>query len=66
MTTPSDYRAFSSDCVRWSESAKDASQRQILTDLAGLWENAAKSMEHHITLGADKTALFKELRSKLD
>jgi hypothetical protein len=66
MTTPAEYRDFAIDCLRWTETAKDAAQRQTLMQIGRLWMNAASLMDQHLTLVADKPALLRELRAKLD
>jgi hypothetical protein len=66
MTTTTDYRDFACDCLRWTEQAKDASERDTLIGIARLWLNVAARLDRHITLASDGTALLRELRAKLD
>jgi hypothetical protein len=66
VTTAAEYNSFAQDCMRWAKEAKDASQRDILIGTARLWAKTALRLEWHITMAANKTLLFKELRSMLD
>ena len=67
MTTPMDYREFAQDCMRWAETAKDASQRDTLIGIGRMWLRTAELMdEGHILLTNDPAAIFQELRAKLD
>jgi hypothetical protein len=66
MTTTTDYRDFAFDCLRWTEQAKDASERDTLIGIARLWLNVATQLDRHIALASDSAVLLRELRSKLD
>jgi hypothetical protein len=66
MTTTTDYRDFAHDCLRWTEQAKDASERDTLIDIAQLWLNVASRLDQHIALANDGAAIQRELRAKLD
>jgi hypothetical protein len=66
MTTPADYRGFAIDCFRWAEQVDDASQREILNDIARLWKNVAIKMDAHMTMSNAVPALLRDLRAKLD
>jgi hypothetical protein len=66
MTTPAEYRGFAVDCFRWAEQARDASQRETLTDIARLWKNIAVKMDQYVTLAGDDSIRARELRSKLN
>ncbi len=66
MTTPAEYREFASDCLRWTERASNASQRDNLTEIARQWMNAASRLDQHLILASDGPALLREMRAKLD
>ena len=66
MTTTTDYRDFACDCLRWTEQAKDASERDTLIGIAQLWLNAASRLDRHIALASDGAVILAELRAKLD
>ena len=66
MTTTTDYRNFACDCLRWTEQAKDASERDTLIGVARLWLNVATRLDRHIARASDGGAILRELRAKLD
>lgn len=66
MTTITDYRDFAFDCLRWTEQAKDASERETLIGIARLWLNVATRLDRHIALASDSGVIRRELRAKLD
>ena len=46
MVTPSQQmREFALECLRWSEMADSASQRDMMVQLAKMWMNAASQIE---------------------
>ena len=66
MTTPTDYRNFALDCLRWAEETSDASQRETLVGMARVWMRTALLIDEGAPMVTDQSALFKELREKLD
>jgi len=66
MTTTTDYRNFACDCLRWTEQAKDASERDTLIGIARLWLNVATRLDRHIALASDGAVIRRELRARLD
>jgi hypothetical protein len=66
MTTTTDYRNFACDCLRWTEQAKDASERDTLIGIARLWLNVATRLDRHIARADDGAVLSRQLRAKLD
>jgi hypothetical protein len=42
MVTSQEMRDFALDCLRWSEETENASQRDIMVQLAKTWMHAAK------------------------
>ena len=66
MTTTTDYRDFAFDCLRWTDQAKDASERDTLIGIARLWLNVATRLDRHIVLANDGAMILRELRAKLD
>jgi len=63
MVTPQEMREFALECLRWSEETDNASQRDIMVQLAKSWMNAASQIERHVAAGGDA---FDDLRKKLD
>ncbi len=41
MTTPSDYRRYAEECLRWAREAKTDIERQQLLEMANAWVQAA-------------------------
>jgi len=66
VTTPTDFRHFALDCLRWAEETTDAAQRETLVAMARLWMRTALLVEEGAPMVPDQSALFKELRQKLD
>jgi hypothetical protein len=66
MTTTADYRDFARDCLRWTEQAKNASERDTLIGIAQLWLNVAAQLDRHIASANDGAVLLRELRARLD
>jgi hypothetical protein len=66
MTTTTDYRDFARDCLRWTEQAKDASERDTFVGIARLWLNVATRLDRHIASASDGAVILRELRAKLD
>jgi hypothetical protein len=66
MTTTADYRDFALDCLRWTEQAKDASERDTLIGIARLWLNVATRLDRHIAQASDGGMILRQLRAKLD
>jgi len=56
-------REFALECLRWSEETDNASQRDIMVQLAKTWMNAADQIDRHVNAGAE---LHEDLRRKLD
>ena len=63
MVTPQEMREFALECLRWSEETDNASQRDIMVQLAKTWMNAANQIDRHV---ADGGEAFADLRPKLD
>ena len=63
MVTPQEMREFALECLRWSEETDNASQRDIMIQLAKSWMNAASQIERHVAAGGEA---FADLRQKLD
>ena len=61
--TPQEMRLFALDCLRWSEETDNASQRDIMVQLAKTWMNAANQIDRHVDAGHET---FPDLRPKLD
>lgn len=66
MTTTTDYRDFAFDCLRWTEQARNASERDMLIGIAQLWLNVATRLDRHTALAGSDAASPRELRAKLD
>jgi hypothetical protein len=66
MTTTTDYRDFACDCLRCTEQARNASERDTLIGIARLWLNVATRLARHIALANDGAVILPELRAKLD
>ena len=66
MTSPTDYREFALDCVRWAENASDSSQRQILHDMARHWLKIAIEVERAAPFVDDESRFQTLLKSRLD
>jgi hypothetical protein len=63
MVTAQEMRTFALECLRWADETDDASQREIMIELAKTWMNAANQIELHVATGAQ---LVRDLRAKLD
>jgi hypothetical protein len=63
MITPNDMRSFAMDCLRWSKEAGDASQRDIIFQLAKTWMATASVLERQSDV---KGKAPSDLRNKLD
>lgn len=61
--TPQEIRLFASDCVGWSDAARDASQRDLIVRIARSWINIASALERRLDNGQ---RVDPDLRSKLD
>jgi hypothetical protein len=64
MVTPVEMRLFALDCLRWSDEAHDASQRDLIQQVAHSWMNTAAKLERHV--GDDGDLPLGDLRSKLN
>ena len=65
MVTPQEMRLFASDCLRWAdEAAANASQRDLMLDVAKAWMNTASSIERYV--GNAGALALPDLRSKLN
>jgi hypothetical protein len=62
--TSREMRLFARECLRWSDQAADASQRDLVLRVATSWMNTAAAIERRIGHG-DGSAL-PDLRTKLD
>ena len=58
-----EMRDFAVQCMRWSEEARDAGQRELIVSVAKSWMNTASTLDRRIGEGR---ALPADLRSKLD
>jgi hypothetical protein len=63
MVTPQEMREFALECLRWSDETDNASQREIMIQLAKTWMNAANAIDRHV---ADGGETYADLRNKLD
>jgi hypothetical protein len=63
MVTPQEMRLFALECLRWSEEADDASQRDLMIRVARSWMDTASTIERRVS-GGDELA--DDLRIKLD
>jgi len=63
MVTPQEMRLFALECLRWSEEADDASQRDLMIRVARNWMDTASTIERRVS-GGDELA--DDLRIKLD
>lgn len=61
--TPTEMRAFADDCLQWSRSATNASQRDVMMGIARGWIAIASGIERRLDDGA---VLVSDLRRKLD
>ena len=66
MITPDDFRAFAMDCLHWADAAADASQQQILLDIAKLFMRRSLEMDELVMLSNGESPLWDDLRVKLD
>jgi hypothetical protein len=63
MVTPHEMREFALECLRWSDETDNASQRDIMLQLAKTWMTAANKIDVHVANGGET---FPDLRTKLD
>jgi hypothetical protein len=63
MVTPQEMRLFALECLRWSEEADDASQRDLMIRVARSWMDTASTIERRVSSGDE---LADDLRIKLD
>lgn len=61
--TPQEMRLFASECIGWSDEARDASQRDLIMRVARSWTDIASSLERRLANGQTIDA---DLRRKLD
>jgi hypothetical protein len=66
MTTPTEYRDFALECLKWAEETSSASQRKAFVDLARLWMEAAFRLDQGGGAAPDQFEHFREARAKLD
>ena len=64
MVTTLEMRDFAADCLRWSGETKNASQRELMKQIAKSWTNTAATIERHIRNGGKKA--LPDLRTKLN
>lgn len=64
MVTPQEMRLFALECLRWSEETDNASQRDLMIQIARTWMNTASGIERRIDEGEVLAA--PDLRHKLD
>ena len=50
ITSPTEFREFEQDCVRWAEESKDEHHRKLLLDVAKECMRAALEVERSIGL----------------
>src|SRR5262245_15681812 len=62
--TPEQMRLFALECLRWSEEAENASQRDLMIRIARTWMNTAAGIERRQAYGEE--AALPDLRTKLD
>jgi hypothetical protein len=63
MVTPQEMRLFALECLRWSEEADDASQRDLMIRVARSWMDTASTIERRVSSDDE---LADDLRIKLD
>jgi hypothetical protein len=63
MVTPQEMRLFALECLRWSEEADDASQRDLMIRVARSWMDTASTIERRVSSSDE---LADDLRIKLD
>jgi len=61
--TTQDMRLFALECLRWSDETDNASQRDLMVQVAKTWMNIASGIERRVDSGAKPVP---DLRSKLD
>ena len=66
MTTPTEYREFAHDCLRWADETNDLGQRDILIGIARIWTLTAAVVADYVTLAGDDALRSRELRAKLN
>jgi len=54
------------DCLNWADAAADASQEQILLDIAKLFMRRSLEMDDLVMLSNGESPLVDDLRVKLD
>ena len=61
--TPEEMRKFAAECLRWSETTGNASQRDLMIQIAKSWMHTAATLERHADNGEE---ILPDLRRKLD
>jgi hypothetical protein len=56
-------RKFAAECLRWSEKTGNASQRDLMIQIAKSWMATASALERRVDDGDE---LWPDLRRKLD
>lgn len=51
MVTPQEMRLFALECLRWSDEAENAGQRDLMIRIAKTWMNTASAIERRVTDG---------------
>jgi hypothetical protein len=64
MVTALDMRLFALDCLRWSDETHNASQRDLMLQVAKTWVATASSIERHS--GNDAGLAPPDVRNKLN
>ena len=64
MVTPEEMRLFALECLRWSEETDNASQRDLMIQIAKTWMNTASAIERHVRDGVELA--LPDLRTKLN
>jgi hypothetical protein len=64
MVTPEEMRVFALECLRWSDEARDPSNRDLMVRLAKHWMQTASAIEHRLSNGEELACA--DLRNKLD
>lgn len=61
--TPQEMRAFAADCFRWSYETANASQRELIRQIARTWMHTASALERRV---GNEDDVLPDLRPKLD
>ena len=64
MVTPDEMRVFALECLRWSDKPDNASDRDLMVQIAKRWMATASEIERRVAAGDQLVA--PDLRRKLD